>query len=189
MDETTFPFSKKVLDRANTIEFNEVNLEFDFDSFEQEKVEGKEFTNAFLKSKYINLIDCKEEKYQAIDIINELIKINNILEKYNQHFAYRVRDEIVYYCLYALKDGLLTKEQALDYCIMQKILPKVCGSDDDTAELLKDLYNHLNNKVKYTVSDFENNRVESNGSYKLSNKKIVTMIRRFVRDGFTNFWE
>ena len=25
MDETTFPFSKKVLDRANTIEFNEVN--------------------------------------------------------------------------------------------------------------------------------------------------------------------
>ena len=26
MDETTFPFSKKVLDRANTIEFNKVDL-------------------------------------------------------------------------------------------------------------------------------------------------------------------
>lgn len=189
MDETTFPFSKKVLDRANTIEFNEVNLEFNFDSFEQEKVEGKEFTNAFLKSKYINLIDCKDDKELATDIIKELVKINKILEKYNQHFAYRVRDEIVYYCLYALKDGLLTKEQALDYCIVQKILPKICGSDDDTAELLKDLYNYLNNEAKYTVSDFENNKVEQHGLYKLSNKKIVTMIRRFVRNGFTNFWE
>ena len=27
MDETTHPFSKKVLDRANTIEFNYINLE------------------------------------------------------------------------------------------------------------------------------------------------------------------
>ncbi len=30
MDETTFPFSKKVLDRANVIEFNKVNLFYDF---------------------------------------------------------------------------------------------------------------------------------------------------------------
>lgn len=28
MDETTFPFSKKVLDRANTIEFDEIDLKF-----------------------------------------------------------------------------------------------------------------------------------------------------------------
>ena len=30
MDETTFPFSKKVLDRANTIEFSYVDLVPDF---------------------------------------------------------------------------------------------------------------------------------------------------------------
>lgn len=188
MDETTFPFSKKVLDRANTIEFNEVNLGFDFDSFEKEILEKKEFTNNLLKAKYVKLIDCKNEKEQATEIINELIKINNILEKYNQHFAYRVRDEIVYYCLYALKEGLFTKEQALDYCIVQKILPKVCGSDEDAPELLKEIYNYLNNK-NYTVSDFENNNFKTSEKYKLSNKKIVVMIRRFVRDGFTNFWQ
>ncbi len=188
MDETTFPFSKKVLDRANTIEFNEVNLTFNFDYFDEEKVEGKEFTNAFLKSKYIKLIDCKYEKGQATEIINELIKINEVLEKYNQHFAYRVRDEIVYYCLYALKGELFTEEEALDYCIVQKILPKVCGSDDDTAELLKDLYNHLND-TNYDISDFDKNKFKIDEKYKLSNKKIVYMIRRFVRDGFTNFWQ
>ena len=67
MDETTFPFSKKVLDRANTIEFNDVNLEFDFESFDKEElvVEQQEYTNSLLKSKYIKLMDCKEEKDEA----------------------------------------------------------------------------------------------------------------------------
>ena len=32
MDETTFPFSKKLLDRANTIEFNKVDLKYNFES-------------------------------------------------------------------------------------------------------------------------------------------------------------
>ncbi|MBX9180161.1 AAA domain-containing protein [Paeniclostridium sordellii] len=192
MDETTFPFSKKVLDRANTIEFNEVNLGFNFDSFEEVPIEQKEFTNNFLKSKYIKLIDCKNEKEQATQIINQLIKINNVLEKYNQHFGYRVRDEIVYYCLYALKDNLFTKEEAMDYCIVQKILPKIGGSDEDTLDLLIELYNELND-TKYTSDNVDEliKLINSNiGSiYKLSTKKILIMVRRFVRDGFTNFWQ
>lgn len=189
MDETTFPFSKKVLDRANTIEFNEVNLGFNFESFDEETVEAQEYTNSLLKSKYIKLIDCKEEKEEATKIINQLIKINNILEKYNQHFGYRVRDEIVYYCLYALKDKLFTFEEAMDYCIVQKILPKIGGSDEDTLDLLIDLYNELNNTT-YTRDDFDSNRdIKTSDKYKLTNKKILLMVRRFVRDGFTNFWQ
>ena len=189
MDETTFPFSKKVLDRANTIEFNEVNLGFNFESFDEETVEAQEYTNSLLKSKYIKLIDCKEEKEEATKIINQLIKINNILEKYNQHFGYRVRDGIVYYCLYALNDNLFTFEEAMDYCIVQKILPKIGGSDEDTLDLLIDLYNELNNTT-YTRDDFDSNRdIKTSDKYKLTNKKILLMVRRFVRDGFTNFWQ
>lgn len=189
MDETTFPFSKKVLDRANTIEFNDVNLGFNFESFDEETVEAQEYTNSLLKSKYIKLIDCKEEKEEATKIINQLIKINNILEKYNQHFGYRVRDEIVYYCLYALNDNLFTFEEAIDYCIVQKILPKIGGSDEDTLDLLIDLYNELNNTT-YTRDDFDSNRdIKTSDKYKLTNKKILIMVRRFVRDGFTNFWQ
>ena len=37
MDETTFPFSKKVLDRANTIEFNKVDLKYNFDRIELDR--------------------------------------------------------------------------------------------------------------------------------------------------------
>ncbi len=191
MDETTFPFSKKVLDRSNTIEFNDVNLGFNFESFDEETVEAQEYTNSLLKSKYIKLIDCKEEKEEATKIINQLIKINNILEKYNQHFGYRVRDEIVYYCIYALKDNLFTKEEAMDYCVVQKILPKIGGSDEDTLDLLLDLYNYITNEDKaYTREDAYNNvSMKINDKYKLTNKKISIMVRRFVRDGFTNFWQ
>ena len=37
MDETTFPFSKKVLDRANTVEFNKVDLKYNFDRIELDR--------------------------------------------------------------------------------------------------------------------------------------------------------
>ncbi|MGK0468565.1 hypothetical protein [Clostridium sp.] len=37
MDETTFPFNKKVLDRANTIEFNKVDLKYNFDRVELDR--------------------------------------------------------------------------------------------------------------------------------------------------------
>ena len=41
------------------------------------------------------MFECKDEKEIAIEVIDKLIEINNILEKYQEHFAYRVRDEIV----------------------------------------------------------------------------------------------
>ena len=56
MDETTFPFSKKVLDRANTIEFSYVDLVPDFE--EVQDAEACEVTNDFLKSEYIVLKGC-----------------------------------------------------------------------------------------------------------------------------------
>ena len=47
MDETTFPFSKKVLDRANTIEFSYVDLVPDFE--EVQDAEACEVTNDCFK--------------------------------------------------------------------------------------------------------------------------------------------
>ena len=77
----------------------------------------------------------------------------------------------------------------MDYCIVQKILPKIGGSDEDTLDLLIDLYNELNNTT-YTRDDFDSNRdIKTSDKYKLTNKKILLMVRRFVRDGFTNFWQ
>ena len=58
MDETTFPFSKKVLDRANTIEFSYVDFNLP-ESISPNEAEVIEVKNDFLRSKYLKLrTDC-----------------------------------------------------------------------------------------------------------------------------------
>ena len=47
MDETTFPLSKKVLDRANTIEFNKVDLKYNFEKIDLDEVSLKNIIMTF----------------------------------------------------------------------------------------------------------------------------------------------
>jgi hypothetical protein len=57
MDETTHPFSKKVLDRANTIEFNQIDLTAFLEEDYSDQAQSLKVTNQFLKTKYLNLKD------------------------------------------------------------------------------------------------------------------------------------
>ncbi|MBK1809528.1 AAA family ATPase [Clostridium sp. YIM B02505] len=194
MDETTFSFSKKVLDRANTIEFNKVNLMYSFEDTELQELSAKKFHNDFLKSEYLNLSQCKDEKDIALKVIDKLIEINNILEKYQQHFAYRVRDEIVFYVIYAVSDDLFSFEKAMDFSIVQKILPKIGGSGGEVLDILIKLFNNLNDSDYESEGYLDDTQIKAmekqceSSKYKLSSEKIIFMIRRFQRDGFTTFW-
>lgn len=195
MDETTFPFSKKVLDRANTIEFNKVDLNYNFEQIFNEEIEERIYHNDFLKANYLKIVECKDEKEIVIKVIEKLISINNILENYNQHFGFRVRDEIVFYMIYAIKNNIMNFDKALDYCIVQKILPKINGSNSDILEILVKIFNLLNNSTfnceNYLddVSIREMIKKSKESDYKLSSEKLMYMIRRFVKDGFTSFWQ
>ena len=78
--------------------------------------------------------------------------------------------------------------------ITQKILPKISGSNEDVQALLLDLFDELNDTNYKGVSYLDENNLKemetkSLGEYKLSNEKIIYMIRRFIRDGFTSFWQ
>lgn len=195
MDETTFPFSKKVLDRANTIEFNEINLDYNFDEIESSNLDDKRiYDNTMFKSPYVSLSQCKDNKDVALKVISQLKKINEILKGENYHFAYRVRDEIVFYVINAVTSKLMTYEQAMDYSINQKILPKISGSNREVLEILVELFNKLNG-TKYNYDDIaygnidikELENIESK-DYKVSSGKIIYMLKKYVRDGFTGFW-
>ena len=123
MDETTFPFSKKVLDRANTIEFSYVDL-LSMPSFSTGTADKITVTSEFLASKYITLNDCDAVDREYITgICTTLSRINGILENANAHIGYRVRDEIVFYMLNNREADLLDDKVAFDNQIMQKILP------------------------------------------------------------------
>ena len=190
MDETTFPFSKKVLDRANTIEFSFVNLMAKATA--GGKAVAQKLDNSFLKTEYLYLRDCDDE--ELIDnICFDLEELNQILVKANLHVGYRVRDEISFYMMNNKKADLLTQEAAFDHEIMQKILPRIQGSSAAIKDVLSELF--LKCAGDYTgfagAAAYEKmNAYLDSKSCKYSNsaKKIAFMMRRYEEDGFTSYW-
>lgn len=155
MDETTFPFSKKVLDRANTIEFSYVDLVPDFE--EVQDAEACEVTNDFLKSEYIVLkkdVDVEDQNF-VIKICSQLQSINEILQEANSHVGYRVRDEIVFYMLNNKKSGLLAENEAMDNEIMQKILPRIQGSGISVMGTIKAFVEEYYKNYRHSPSTTE----------------------------------
>ena len=171
MDETTFPFSKKVLDRANTIEFSYVDL-LSMPSFSTATADKITATNEFLVSKYITLNDCNATDREYIgSVCTTLSRINGILEIVNAHIGYRVRDEIVFYMLNNRETDLLDDKVAFDNQIMQKILPRIQGSSESIKKMLEELLK---------ICDSE--------KYEAASNKINFMIKRYEEDGFTSYW-
>ncbi len=184
MDETTHPLSKKVLDRANTIEFNTVSLDYFNFLMDVEEKEAEIVSNRFLETEYLHLKECFKENEDLVrNISNLLIKINKILESVGAQVGYRIRDEICFYMAYNEQGKLLSFDEALDYQIYQKILPRLAGSDGRTEEVLKQLY------VLCTNEEYDSgNNDASYAKYPRSANKLSHMLRRFEYDGFTSFW-
>jgi hypothetical protein len=162
IDETTYMFSPKVLDRAFTIEFREVNLDsynpFKVDE-EKAKSIGDSIRNILLEdlrniknnqARFCGAVADKEEIKEALNcikenknkvksgnsIINELKELHQKLQPYNLHFGYRVLDEIALFIKYATNApatnapkvvGKLSYEDALDFAVLMKVLPKFHG--------------------------------------------------------------
>lgn len=190
MDETTHPFSQKVLDRANTIEFNEVKLDH-FEFLEEEKQFPRPalVSNAVLRGEYIRLKDAyREAKDLIYRITGKLVEVNAILNEINASFGYRVRDEICFYMIHNEKAGLLTEDVAFDLQLCQKILPRLSGSDERTYRVLKQLYRFCTNRI------IEEDRIDNlkedlnHAPYPKSAAKLADMIWRLQNDGFTSFW-
>ncbi len=156
MDDTTFQFSRKVLDRANTIEFSDVNLGSLFENDEEEVENMTDVYNDFLKSTYLKTTHIESEYREYAKKINQkIIAINNILSKSQKQFAYRVRDEILFYMIENKKANLLSEDSAFDYQIMQKVLPAINGSENSIKEVLVNLFNFVCEKDILNDADIE----------------------------------
>ena len=189
MDDTTFSFSRKVLDRANTIEFSNVNLELL--SFEEEEVNPFEVTNDSLRTRFLNIKDALKVDKDFVEGINKkIIELNNLLKLGNKQFGYRVRDEIVFYMVENKLSNLLDEDVAFDFQIMQKILPTISGSELVIKNILIGLYNYCNpnNEISDGIDYIkEAEKILDKAKYKKSAEKIIMMLRGY-EDGFTSFW-
>ena len=143
LDETTYSFSPKVLDRAFVVEFWEVDLE---NYPPRSNIEVQDISEQQLKEKILEdlsrggkfLAYTKEDVESAIESLRshfENLKVlNKILGDYGLHFGYRVIDEIALFyqnAIESMNKGIIrfeSEEQIVDYAVLMKVLPKIHGN-------------------------------------------------------------
>lgn len=185
MDETTFSFSRKVLDRAMTIEMNEVDLasgltqkheiigKLNFDDLVGTNVEG---------------VDVYSDNQEVCDkAISYLQKINEVLEGTPFKVAYRTRNEFLLYVVNNLpyrkdEDGNELSEEevvarALDEITSMKVLSRIEGDDQKVKE-------ELLARLEQVVTDM---LPETLHEKSVSLTKLKEMKER-CKTGFTSFW-
>ena len=193
MDDTTYQFSRKVIDRAMTIEMNEVNLNDMFDIEKpdalsyREDVVGKSWFFAPFAQSNNALQQMNGERELLAKKIKATIgqtdangtitpdSLEAILGKTPFRIAYRVVNELILH-FYALRwenqeaefEELYNK--ALDNILMMKVLPRIEGNEDLVKEPLAQLA---------TWTEVE---------YPKANAKIVEMRERLECAHFTSFW-
>lgn len=155
VDETTHGFSRKVLDRANTFDFDE-RPEFSrraapASTGPPAASNAPERQAVFLASRVTAVAQAKERlaRQNAEFPDRALIALqafNDQLYPYRLHFAYRVRDDVLMFLANSFDaetgEGLLLPNPsenftlALDLQLLQKVLPKLHGQSDTMLPLL-----------------------------------------------------
>ncbi|MEO0584827.1 MAG: AAA family ATPase [Bacteroidota bacterium] len=197
VDESTYPFSRKVLDRANVIEMNEVFL--DWPLIEEAVPPLDPVPHAFLLNPYVRLIDVPQSERPGMQpVIRLLTEINEILSLADMPFGYRIRDEILFYLInrHDIRE-LISHQEAIDLQIVQKILPRITGATASIQQVILGLIN-LFRPEKVDVFSEGSTYVQIHQSlgdprkkgyaYARSLQKLLKMYRRYEEEGFTSYW-
>ena len=173
MDDTTHQFSRKVIDRAFTIEMNGGKMEDMFSpesrlslEYREKPVDLREFKSEFVRA-YEVLEDSRYNKYH--DIITERIpkmlgnsdgsadknSINGILNETPFRVSYRVQNELILYLSVLISKAGFPDEienligEATLAILLEKILPRVQGeqkqleTQEGKSNILKDLKEYV----------------------------------------------
>lgn len=204
MDETTFSFSRKVLDRAMTIEMNEVDLYGGLDD-RHEKIGKLEAGN--LIGTAVEGVDVYRNHKDVCDIaLRYLVAVNQELEGTPFKVAYRTRNEFL---LYVVNNLPYSKDmagnelnqnfviaRALDEITSMKILSRIEG---DESKVKKSLLEGLKKKIKAQLESIsekdvfaakaEGETTEDGKTIRqsISLAKLDEMIGR-LDSGYTSFW-
>lgn len=199
VDESTYMFSPKVLDRANVIEFNDVDLA----NYERgiASADGYILKEQDVREKLLPMAEempfCNKTDYTRAQEKNRntgeyLASILKILHPHHLHFGYRVVNEIARFILLAsemVQDFKL--EETLDIQILQKILPKFHGTQAKLEEPLGKLLAFCSGvDTDYSESvRSEPEEILEDAPFPRSAKKLARMIQNLKIQGYTSFIE
>lgn len=190
VDETTYMFSPKVLDRANVIEF---------------KVSEEEMDTFLKNAPDVNMLECEGK---AANMAKSFVEIaggskaisqdaNDVLKKFfkelktvNAEFGYRTATEIGRFISLATENGGMALNDAIDAAIVQKLLPKLHGSRKKIVKVLEPLFAECCCGKKIAELEEKDYAADVDGAtYRLSADKILRMYNSAIENGFTSFAE
>ncbi len=203
VDETTYMFSPKVLDRANTIEFDTL-LAKDYMLYDGDEDDFKgdiAYLQSPLLDSNVSKLNVKdlEEKLSEIkcnegslwdELAKELTKFQKDLKGSGFDFGFRVINEILRFMIVAWRyegspDEWNNWERYFDAQIKQKILPKLHGSEKAIGKVLSNLFNSClkdrdNNKNPKNFNVTRENSRYYTSAVKLQNMAKVLSDQRYV---------
>lgn len=204
IDESTYMFSPKVLDRANVIEFRVTELEMEeflqsVPTIDLEKLKHK---GASMGLDFVALSEKQGDLSLSSADQEMILKFFTALKRLGAEFGYRSASEISTLLNNLNKiDGSMSIEERLDIAIMQKMLPKLHGSRTKLLPVLEMLgklclkestlwEDYLARWKAYLKNvdklDFKS---ESNIIYKLSFEKVIRMYSNALDNGFASYAE
>ena len=197
MDETTFSFSRKVLDRAMSIEMNEV----DYDKFlsgESEQFPLLTDKNELLVKRPQHASEVKEN-IDGLSIINYLKDVNTLFEGTPFQLGYRAANEAMLYVA-ASRDFAgdeFSIEKALDEFTLMKILSRIEGDDsrlaidDNDARIASIGIDNITDEGEDCINLLNSLRAivrKHIGQDFATEKKINIMYRTLRREHFVSYW-
>lgn len=213
MDDTTHQFSRKVIDRAFTIEMNGGKLE---DMFKPENSNALQYRDKavsmdLFKCHFVNATEVFKDgesdtpwtQYETkikTDVPARLKAINDILKNTPFQVSYRVQNELILYLAYLIEEAGFPEDiepyigEATLAILMEKILPRIQGDD----KLLgrgqnKDVFTELSEYVEQTLmtrktTDEQTKLVEGSDLYRKVIDKLDQMHKRLENSYFANFF-
>ena len=185
VDETTYMFSPKVLDRANVIEFKVT--EDDMVEFLKQNPEvnicNANGQAASIAQAFVEHGNNVTPSTIADEKIKEFFKQ---LKTVNAEFGYRSATEMRKFINLVLQDNALDENTVIDAAIVQKMLPKLHGSRKKLDKVLSELWKLCFDK---NAPELIEDATTENAIYPLSADKILRMYKCAHDNGFTSFAE
>lgn len=188
IDDTTYMFSPKVLDRANVIELNDVFLD---EAPDQSNFKLSSFPD-FYKYEKSNMSMFKELRASTKENIS---KILGVLKEYNLHFGYRTISEVSHFIILSkssVEDSEEIELAALDIQICQKILPKLNGNfsklHDPIRALIFVLSESEGDVESFTIQEIKDLTL-TGMTFERSLTKLRKMYITLSTQGFASFVE
>ncbi len=197
IDETTHMFSRKVLDRANVIEFHDVDVRRHIGLSSPAKwspalrlTDGTDVAKMLTQDRD----RARERAVLSGKLAQRIVAIHDILAEYNLHFGYRVVDECARFLwLTKAHAGAEHLDGALDLQVLQKVLPKLAGNRSELQEPLERMLSYFATGEDSVLDLGDSKSIReydlAGALMPLSAAKIRRMLERLTAVGFTSFVE